>query len=179
MPDSPMDADELRRQLEAATPKARGIAAALVRRMREPRPTADDIVNAAVLRVINRVRNNPDAEPITNVEAYLVQSLRSVVLDLVDRQAHEPQLPGQLPPVAAPAPTPVRTDREIGFDCAFAKLDQREQCVLTRVHLGDDTVTVPNGFAACGWVTKSPFFEHKKLKDKFKALFQHCVEAAR
>lgn len=176
MSGSRMDPDDLRRALGAARDKARGIAATMVRGLREPRPSPDDLVNAAIERILASARRNPESI-VHNPEAYLVRTLGNVLIDLGRRRAHEPSLPAQLPNVPAPPPDVERARRELAFACAFGQLEPREQCVLTRVHLNEPQLTVPRGFEACGWTTKSPFFEHRKLKDKFKGLFEQCMEA--
>jgi DNA-directed RNA polymerase specialized sigma24 family protein len=163
MSDSPAPDAALRAGLTAAYRDAVRRASALIRGLRPPRPSPEELVNEAVAKVLSAARGR--TEPIENPKAYLFTAIAHLVRDVIRGYPRALELVEELPE-AAEAPRPaVGTSR--------LTLNEKELAVLHRIHVVGDRVDV--AFAACGWDSKSPYYEHKKLLARIWATLEEVT----
>lgn len=161
-PPRPEEQTRLRAELTEAYPHLLGRAANLIRGLREPRPSPEDIVSQVTVQLLRRYRD----DEIDDVRRLAFTAVARVVCDVARRYKFDAG-----PTDEAPV---TEVDAGPGSSVLLAqiwdKIDAKERCVLIRIHVEHTAVIA--AFRACGWDTRSPHFEHKKLLDRIRGLIQ-------
>lgn len=163
LPAVPPRADEqtrLRAELVEAYAHLLGRAANLCRGLREPRPDPRDVVSQVTVQLLRRYRD----DEVEDVRRLAFTAIARAVCDVARRYKFDAGPTDEAPATQLDAgPTASVLLAQI-----WRRIEPHERCVLTRIHVEHTAVIA--AFHACGWDTRSPHFEHKKLLDRIKDL---------
>jgi DNA-directed RNA polymerase specialized sigma24 family protein len=161
-PPRPDEQVRLRAGLTEAYAHLLGRAANLCRGLREPRPDPRDVVSQVTVQLLRRYRD----EEVDDVRRLAFTALARVVCDVARRYKFDAG-PTDEAPVTELAEGPGTT---VLLSQIWERIEPRERCVLLRIHVEHTAVIA--AFQACGWETRSPHFEHKKLLDRIRDLVE-------
>ncbi len=156
------DQTRLRAELVEAYPHLVGRAANLVRGLRDPRPDPRDIVSQVTVQLLRRYRD----DEIEDVRRLAFTAVARAVCDVARRYKFD----------AGPTDEAPVTELDDGPGAGvllaqiWKRIEPQERCVLTRIHVEHTAVIA--AFRACGWDTRSPHFELKKLLDRIRGLIE-------
>lgn len=158
----PEEQARLRAGLTEAYAHLLGRAANLCRGLREPRPDPRDVVSQVTVQLLRRYRD----DEVDDVRRLAFTALARVVCDVARRYKFDAG-PTDEAPVTEADDGPGST---VLLKQIWDRIDPRERCVLIRIHVEHTAVIA--AFGACGWDSRSPHFEHKKLLDRIRGLFE-------
>lgn len=163
----PEEQVELRAKLEELYSPLLGRATLLVRGLRRPRPAAAELVSETVRRLLQRY---VDAD-IESIGGLAFTTLKNVVFDIARKGR---KFDGGFIENDAEVVDASRHEPDPFVRRALARLSDRERCVAVRA--GIEGTAVPEAFKLCGWQTRSPYAEYKKILDRLKAELEGAHE---
>lgn len=158
---------ELRARLEELHAPLLGRATLLVRGLRPPRPDPAELVSEAVRRLLGRY---VDAD-IESVSGLAFTTLKNVVFDIARKGR---KFDGGFIEDDGEVVDPGRHEPDPFVRRALERLSDRERCVAVRA--GIEGTAVPEAFKLCGWQTRSPYAEYKKILDRLKTELEGAYE---
>jgi DNA-directed RNA polymerase specialized sigma24 family protein len=162
----PEEQVELRAKLEQLHPALLGKAILLSRGLPPPRPEPAELVSETLRRLLARYADSQ----VNSASGLAFTTLQHIVFDI----ARKGRAFGGFIEDDGEVADPVRHEPEPFVRRALERLSDLERCVVIRA--GIEGTAVPEAFELCGWRTRSPYAEYKKILDRLKTELEESHE---